>query len=1166
MRMVFATVSAPAARCLPGAAKRLNALSPGVVSVKVYYCASGLPDERLSDMARDISEADAAFLDLMGASPEVCAAVEEGCKACRGQIIPYGATSRQYMRLGSFTAGTGKTAKKPDAAAMKRMSAVADKMAKFLPGPVRDMANYGKLVRYFRNANDYNCLQLLLLLAGQYGHAVGLPKPGRPQTPEGAALYDLDSPGFFNTASGYDKKVKTDGKKPPVVLFFGSGAYPTDNTPCLKAVKDALSDICRVYPIGVSGDYAVYEKNLKSLLSEIRPELIINVKPFRFSAGPMGGEAGAGVELLNELGAPMLHPFILTRRTESQWRESAAGVTPGELLISVLLPELDGSADTFPIGAMCETENDGETGAEIHELCPIEERLSRLRGRVEKYLSLRYKPNREKRVAILCYNYPPGESNIFGGAFLDTFESVSAILRRLKLEGYDTEEMTADDLRAVFCAGRAVNNGKYETNWDGRILFPAKMYVSDPEQEPYWGKSPGDIMTENGAFFIPGCVAGSVFIGLQPDRSSRTSDGRTYHDKSRPPHHQYAAFYQWLREEFKADAVIHVGTHGTLEFLPGKECGVSGDCWPDRLIGDMPHIYLYYCGNPAESVLPKRRAHAVIVSYQPPVFAESGLYGPMLELNTALENYRQISALSPAGAPDALKEVMEKCAALGLSGDVSELEAETERMAHSLIPVGLHVFGKPYTPGEADKYARGLARLRAGGEPDEKALKQALEDTAGARANREMDALTDALCARYIPPRLAGDIYRNPEVLPSGYNLYQFDPRLIPGESAMRRGKEICENTIRAYSEEHGRLPRSTAIVLWGLETSRTQGETVGQLLAYLGVRISPDSHVWQRKFEIVPVSELGRPRIDVTVNICGFFRDMFGGLLEELGDLFEKLSELPETDEENYLKANSRRRYEKLLDEGFAPDQARRLAESRIFGPREAEYGTGLTKAVENADWREEKELAEIFTGNLCHVYNRRMRGAEAPGLYEDNLRCVELISQLRSSHEYEITDLDHYYEFFGGLSKSVELAKGERAAMYITDVTSGKALTETAEKAIARGLRTRTLNPKWINGMLEHKYHGAQKIADRFENVLGLAATTGAVDPRFYDDLEAVYVADETMRRRMAENNPHAYMDILERMLEYNARGYWQATREQFDRIKKTYLELEDCIEDAL
>ena len=1169
MKITVVTVSAPAVQDLANAARKLRQMVGDALQLKIYFATAELSQNKAREMETDIARADAVFLDLMGSPPTVIEAVNQGCENCRGNVIPFGASARQYLRLGSFTAnsmGKSGSGNAPSMDMMKKMQSMAEAMGKIVPGKMRDIRNYSLLMKYFQNSTPENMFNLLVLLLTEYGKVKGLPDCKPPVLPLPVALYSLPEREQFTDAAAYAKAQGHKAHLPNILLLFSAKAYPTENIGCVKALQDALKADCNVYAVGMSGSFAEIEKELRGYLEQIPHgvDLILNCSPFRLAAGPMGGPAERGIQFLQEVDVPYLHPFFLTRRTETEWANSTSGCTPTETMLSIMLPELDGAIGTIPMGAMTEPRMDTDFDVETSELIPIKERVRHIAARVKRQIALRKKPNGEKRVAIICYNYPPGEANLFGGAFLNTFESVSAILNRLREEGYVTSGMSAEALQQVFTAGRAVNSGKYETNWADAIRYDAEKYRAPEEVLSRFGEKPGTIMAENGTFFIPGVVDGNVFVGLQPARGAGADAENLYHDKTTPPHHQYVAFYQWVKEEFGADVIIHVGTHGTLEFLKGKESGMSGGCYPDLLVSELPHLYLYYCGNPAEAVIAKRRSHANLISYQPPVFEESELYGEYLELDTLLESCRQAQSLSPESAGEALEQVLKKARSLGLPEDAEDIERELYRMQHSLIPMGLHVFGTKYTEEEIAEYRSALEkRAREEQSDDVAAAGQAAE---AARDNYEMDGLMHALCGGYNTARLGGDIFRNPEVLPAGYNLYQFDPRLVPSKTAMERGRRIAENTLEAYRETHGTYPNSTAVILWGLETSRTQGETLGQILGYLGVRYAKNSRIWDQRFEPIPLEELGRPRIDVTINICGFFRDMFPMLIENLDDLFGVLFELDEPEEMNYFKGNSRLRYERLVEEGYAPGEAKQLAIARFFGPPAGEYGTGLTDLIGERNWEEESQLGASFTASLRHVYSRRLHGKNIKGLYEDNLKQVEIVSQLRSNNEYEITDLDHYYEFFGGLAKSVELVRGKKAEMYITDTTGHTPITETVDRSIARGLRTRLLNPKWINGMLEHRYHGAQKIADRFENIMGLTALTGAVDPRFYDELEACYVEDEELRRRMEENNPHAYMKILEHMYEYHDRGYWQASQEQLERIRRAYLEVEGDIEDSI
>lgn len=769
-----------------------------------------------------------------------------------------------------------------------------------------------------------------------------------------------------------------------------------------------------------------------------------------------------------------------------------------------------------------------------------------------------------------------------------------------------------------FINGGLVNTGKYSDD-DKMLRYSLADYkkflngFADRDSVVNaWGEPGGDIMTDdNGDFLIPAAVYGNVLVGIQPSRGLHEDNDKLYHDKSLPPHHQYIAFYRYLHDKFGADAVIHVGTHGTLEFLKGKECGMSGTCYPDMLLYDTPHFYLYYCGNPAEATIAKRRSHAALVGYQPPVFIQSGLYGEYAELAKMLDDYHHQLAFSKSAADEVKQNIAALAEKLSLPTDMEELESELYRLNSSLIPKGLHIFGQAYSDEEAQCYIRELLKKphddtpslcdiaaeelgidlvgaeEKGGEPLRKinalaeeyldkyfageSVPEKLSRTieygrkkyAEVKQNAENEQLLNALSGGYIPAKAAGDIYRSPEVLPSGYNLYQFDQRFVPTLTAYQRGARAAENTIKTYFDKYGHYPNSTAVILWGLETSRTQGETIGQIMAYLGARLAKGNSAWNPKYELIPIEELGRPRIDVTINICGFFRDLFPNIIDNLDDLLHLVNEADETDGQNYMKANSKKLYAYLTDRGYDHDEAERLSVTRIFGPREGEYGTGITSIIETKAWEKEEQIGSRFLTSLHYAYNRKERGGDMGDLYEQNLKSVEIVSQVRDNNEYEITDLDHYYEFFGGLAKSVEMVRGQKAVMLITDTTGAVPVTETAEKAVAKGIRTRVLNHKWIDGMLAHKYHGAQKIADRFENVMGLAATTGAVEQWIYNDLCAKYAQDEEMRRRMAENNPYAYMDILEQMEEYSRRGYWNADKEQLEAIRQAYLETENRIE---
>lgn len=1103
-----------------------------------------------------------------------------------------------------------------------------------------DLECYRSLVEYWRHAGIHNMQHMLGYIAARLGKKLDWPAVEPPAALKAAGIYDPCLKRPFDSIEAYRLTVPVRKELPTVAVLFMGYSYPLHTGDIVGSIIQDIRPFANVLPVAFASLVRVDPKRLKDLLmhggtSGNKVDLIVNFVPFRLGAGPTGGKSEEMLSMLKELEAPMLHPFFLTRRERSDWELSAQGLTPSEFLVQMMLPELDGSIDTLPVAALSTRDYDEEMQLHTKELQLIEERAHRLVSRIRRYLALRSKPQSEKRIAIIGYNYPLGEGNLFQASLLDTFESISRLTAALKAHGYETDTFTGAELKERFLREGLINSGDWaDERWSESLpRISTDQYVKnnqvfakrEDELREQWGEAPGSIMTiENEAFKIPGLISGNLFIGLQPSRGVHENPEAAYHDKSLLPHHQYLAFYQYIRDEFKADAILHVGTHGTIEFMAGKESGMSGDCVPDAMISDLPHFYAYYVGNPSEAMIAKRRTHAVLLGYQSPPFTASGLYGEYAALEGLLHEYREAERLNPARLPGLWRRLQEQAEALSLEADdLEQIESELYRMRRSLIPEGLHVLGEGYTHEQAaghmrmilshDNRALGslqriyattlgwdydqlldgqhIDKLRTVDEHVEQAVRSFMQTSSipdapgglneelqarwqelwekgmaayhSTNAEQEIQQLLSALDGKYVPVRLAGDYIRNPEVLPSGYNLVQFDPRAIPTQTAASSGWKIAENTLKLYYKSHHQYPDTTALVMWGLETSRTQGETLGQILAYLGVRIKERGAMMPMAYEIVPLAELNRPRLNVIVHICGFFRDMFPEQMIMLHRIFQDISELDEPMDQNLFKRHSVKLYEQLRLAGAGHNEAWDLACARIYGPAEGEYGTSVTKLIETKQWEDESQLGEAFMSSLKHVYSSKYRGEDMYDLYKANLAAVDIVSQIRSNHEHEVTDLDHYYEFFGGLAKSVEIAKGTKAAIYITDSTGERALTEEVRKSVQRGVRTRLLNPKWMDGLLKHDYHGAQKIADRIENLLGLAATTHEVDSWIFSAVHKEYVADEQRSKQMRDNNRWAYHSMLETLLESHQRQYWQASDEELQMLHERYLELEGELE---
>ena len=850
----------------------------------------------------------------------------------------------------------------------------------------------------------------------------------------------------------------------------------------------------------------------------------------------------------------------------------------------------------------------GASGNREGELSLIPERVEKYGRRMESWLRLRQKRNQDKRVALIFYDYPPGEANLGMAAFLDVFQSLAAILARLKAQGFDTEALSAEELRQAFITQGRVNSGQWSPP-ESRENLPrvdraqydewTEGFAPAREVDQAWGGFPGPVMAWGDGVALPGLVSGKVFLGLQPSRGVFEDPSRSYHDKNLPPHHQYLAFCQWLEREFQADALVHVGTHGTLEFLPGKETALSGDCFPDWLVGGLPHLYVYYSGNPAEAMIAKRRTLGVLVGHLPPPYTRAGSHGLQARLEDLLLEEEEAQSLDPSRLPLIREQIREAAQELGWEEvDHKALESRLQEWRTALIPGRMHTLGRPFSRGETLDYLA-QAALVGQGEwtglpafldcPEEDRLRDWIrgrvleqkplapkEDNPQGRElvrlgrrmaaalleNRELEALVAGLSGRYIPAGMGGDVFRNPEVLPAGRNLYQFDPRRAPSPSAVERGREMARNTLAAWGGGEA-WPASVAVVLWGLETAKTQGETVAQILAFLGLKLVRDQTLWEPRLEVIPLDRLGRPRVDVTVQMCGFFRDMFPNLVTLLARAFELAAGLDEPESMNFVRAKTLALEKELLAAGQSPAKARELASARLFGPTASQYGTALTELVKSKSWQVEGDLVSSYVDSLCHVYTAAEYGREIPGLLRGNLKRVELVSQVRSSMDYEIIDLDHYYEFLGGLSRTVQEVSGRRPLVMVSDATMGRTRTEEIGQSIQRGVETRLLNPKWLEAMLAHKHHGGQQLAARLENLVGLSAFTGRVDSRIYDRVADTLILDPNLRERIKENNPFALKDMVERLLEAESRGYWKAGADRLERLKEAYLETEARLE---
>lgn len=1108
-----------------------------------------------------------------------------------------------------------------------------------------DIANYTRCIEYWRQGAIENYYQMLVLLLRTYLGHPDLPAPQPPIHHPDFAIYHPDL-GYFTDRDEYFKAIGYTRKKPTIGIMFHGGMHLDQNIPAVRGFVKTMPD-CNIIPM-----YANPENNLHSMeeyfMDGDRPlvDAIVNLKWFRINGGPLGGNPELTQILLKKMNVPVFAPVSLFGQEVKEWEESVAGISPFASILSVIWPELDGCIEPIPIcGLMPVTIN----GEECKEIQVIPDRLERVASRMRNWLRLRKMQNSEKKVAVIIYSYPPGDGNTGGASYLDTFVSVKRMLENFEKEGY-TVEVPDGKLHELFEEKAIVNSSTWRDiaitagnsfSWDVPSYLSFFSTLPPDVQEEVnssWGKPPGEVMTHEGKFVLPGLQFGNILVAIQPARPALTEDdvAKAAHDKTKPPHHQYIAFYRWLETVWGADMVFHVGTHGLAEFTKGKEIGMSKKCFPEILIGNMPHLYIYSVTNTSEATIAKRRLLGTMLSYNSPPFSTSDLYEKYIELEDLIAEHEEAARLEQEVRTYRTEE---KIFALAeeLHFDTQSIHSIHEQvyeMKRSIIPQGLHILGELYKPEAYKRYVEFVIRYdregtkslnriiaEARGVPYDVAIRDkghyaaVLDEVDKASANtvnilidegieaaiaaaevgpereEELRATLNAglglandyadnglelknqirgLNTEFIAPRVGGDVIRKPEVLPTGGNLLQFDPTKIPTQTAFERGKEIAENTIARYLEEKGEYPERVGTVLWGFETSNSGGETVGQILTYLGVTVNRKAGSWAPELKVIPLEELKRPRIDCHVSICGFFRDMFPNIMQMINNAVAKVSALDEPDDMNFVRKHSKENLEKLNDqltEGLIDEKtAKKLSTARIYGPHAGEYGTRILGLMEDSVWKEEADLAEVYMASMSHVYVDTIHGQSQRALYENNVKTVQIVSQIRDRHDREIVDLDHYFEYFGGLNKAVETVSGETPMMMISDTTKEVVYTEDVRDVIKRGTRTRLLNPKWIDEMLKHDYHGAQQIEERVYVTLGFAATTHAVDNWIWSSIADRFVYDEEMRKRLMENNKFAALGLVERLMEAEQRGYWKATEEELEKLRDAYREMEGDIEEAL
>ncbi|WP_039923719.1 cobaltochelatase subunit CobN [Amycolatopsis decaplanina] len=1044
---------------------------------------------------------------------------------------------------------------------------------------------------------------------------------------------------------------------PVVAILYYRAHHLSGNTEFVHALSDAVEDAGgRALPIHCAS-LRTREPEMMAELAKADALLVTvlaagGTRPSEVGAG--GDDEAWDVAEMAALDIPILQALCLTSDRET-WAANDDGLSPLDAGNQMAVPEFDGRLITVPF-SFKEIDDDG-----LPKYVPDAERASRVAKIALAHARLRHTPPPERRVALMLSAYPTKHSRVGNAVGLDTPASAIELLRRMRDQGYDlgedpfpgveptgTDQPDGDALiHALIAAGGQDPEWLTEEQLSGNpIRVPAGKYREwfaelPPElregMEEHWGPAPGELYVDNGDIVLASLRSGNVILMIQPPRGFGENPVAIYHNPDLPPSHHYLAAYRWLEEEFGAHAVVHLGKHGSLEWLPGKTAGLSDSCAPDAVLGNLPLIYPFLINDPGEGAQAKRRAHATIVDHLIPPMARAESYGDMARLEQLLDEHANIAAMDPAKLPAVRAQIWTLIQAAKLDHDlgVEERPHDAEfddfllhidgwlcEVKDAQIRDGLHILGAA-PEGEA-RINLVLAMLRAqqmwGGkqgavpglrsalglkENSDTPLSEvdAIEQTARslveameardwspaavaevvaevpehqevarvltfaateivprlAGTGAEIDAVLHALDGGYIPAGPSGSPLRGLiNVLPTGRNFYTVDPKAIPSRLAWETGQALADSLLRRYKEDTGDWPRSVGLSVWGTSAMRTSGDDAAEVLALLGVQ-----PVWDEAsrrvtgIEAIPLAELGRPRIDVTVRISGFFRDAFPHVISLMDDAVRLVAGLDEPDEQNFVRAHTRADLAAHGDE--------RRATTRIFGSKPGAYGAGLLPLMDSGNWRDDKDLAEVYAVWGGFAYGRDLDGRPAREDMENSYKRIVVAAKNTDTREHDIADSDDYFQYHGGMIATVRALTGTAPASYVGDSTTPDAVrTRTLGEETARVFRARVVNPRWLAAMRKHGYKGAFELAATVDYLFGFDATAGVVGDWMYEKLTESYVLDEVNQEFLRQANPWALRGIIERLNEAADRGLWaEPDADLLAQLREVYLSLEGDLE---
>ncbi|AFZ26151.1 cobaltochelatase CobN subunit [Cylindrospermum stagnale PCC 7417] len=1096
---------------------------------------------------------------------------------------------------------------------------IGPKLLKFVPvQKVQDLRNWLIIYGYWNAGGPENVASLFWTLAEKYLKLKIGDIPPPLETPNMGLLHP-DYQGFFTSPreylEWYQKKIRTSppfqeglGGSPSIKPVVGILLYRKHVITKLPYIPQLISqfETAGLIPLpifinGVEGhvavrdwmttDYEIQQRQLgniqtPSLSNEaVKIDAIVSTIGFPLVGGPAGSmEAGRQIEVAKRILTAKNIPYIIAAPLLIQdiysWTRQGVGGLQSVVLYA--LPELDGAIDTIPLG--------GLVGEQIY-LVP--ERVQRLIGRVKSWVSLRQKPVSERKISIILYGFPPGYGAVGTAALLNVPRSLIKFLHALKDQGYTVGDIPDDGeelIRRVKAADEnptptlpASGEGVISplvyggvrggSSVNARTLEKWLGYLRTSRIEKQWKSLTGTgIKTYGDEFNIGGVQLGNIWIGVQPPLGIQGDPMRLMFERDLTPHPQYAAFYKWLQNDFQADAVVHFGMHGTVEWLPGSPLGNTGYSWSDILLGNLPNLYIYAANNPSESILAKRRGYGVLISHNVPPYGRAGLYKELVALRDLIAEYREDPQKNYL-----LKEgICKKIVDTGLDADCPFEDAKRLGITFSpenvrlfsghafddylvklyeylqvlecrLFSSGLHVLGEAPNEEEMAGYLNGYF-----GEDNEPPRCQERQEEEGEirdllmQSTDELTNLLRGLNGEFILPAPGGDLLRDGAgVLPTGRNIHALDPYRMPSPAAFERGREIGRKMISQHLDEHGKYPETVAVLLWGLDAIKTKGESLGILLELVGAEPVKEGTGRIVRYELKSLGDVGHPRIDVLGNLSGIFRDSFVNIIELLDDLFQRAADADESEEENFIRKHALA----LKAQGVENTSA------RLFSNPAGDFGSLVNDRVVDGNWESGEELGNTWQSRNVFSYGREDKGQARPEVLQTLLKTSDRIIQEIDSVEYGLTDIQEYYANTGGLKKAAEKQSGKKVTTSFVESFSKDTTPRNLDDLLRMEYRTKLLNPKWADAMANQGSGGAFEISQRMTALIGWGGTADFTDDWVYDQAADTYALDADMAEKLRKANPEAFRNIIGRMLEAHGRGFWQTDQDKLDKLRQLY-----------